>query len=168
MTMTKPTPNLSLVLPKKLLKEAALAFSAGAFGGLINSLTVWLFGLIGVTALLGVKIAPALIPPWLYPRLVWGGLWGFLFLLPLYVPIYGLARQPFWLRGLWLSLVPSLVQLLIVFPAKDGKGLLGLSLGLLTPLFVLLFNAVWGVSTSFLLELTKTKPTLTNEPPAHL
>ena len=34
----------------------------------------------GVTALFGVAIAPTLTPTWLYPRIVWGGLWGFLFL----------------------------------------------------------------------------------------
>jgi hypothetical protein len=154
MTITDPTKNLSLVLPKSLLREVAIAFSAGSFGGLTNSLTVWLFGLIGIPLLLGVKIAPALTPAWLYPRLVWGGLWGFLFLLP----IYALSRKPFWVRGLWLSLVPTLVQLLLVFPIKDGRGLLGLSLGVLTPLFVLLFNAVWGFSTAFLLEQVKVKP----------
>ena len=153
MTITDPTKNLSLILPKSLLREAALTFSAGSFGSLINSLTVWLFGLIGITLLLGVKIAPALTPAWLYPRLVWGGLWGFLFLLP----IYALSRQPFWVRGLWLSLIPTAVQLLLVFPIKDGKGLLGLSLGILTPLFVLLFNAVWGVSTAFLLQHLRAK-----------
>ena len=47
------------------------------------SLTVWIFGVIGITYALGVKIAPALSAPWLYPRLVWGGIWGLLFLVPL-------------------------------------------------------------------------------------
>ncbi|MBF2028518.1 MAG: hypothetical protein IGS48_17435 [Oscillatoriales cyanobacterium C42_A2020_001] len=107
-----------------------------------------MFGAIGITGLLGVKIAPAFTPAWLYPRIVWGGLWGFLFLLSL--PF--LARKSAWIQGLVLSLVPSLVQLLLVFPVKDGKGFLGLGLGLLTPLFVLLFNAVWGVGTAFLLH----------------
>lgn len=150
MTVTDPTRNASLNIPRSFLRQATLAFGSGAFGGLINSLTVWLFGLIGITGLLGVKLAPALTPEWLYPRLVWGGLWGFLFL----IPIYSLIRQPGWLTGLLLSIAPTLVQLLIVFPAKD-KGLLGLSLGVLTPLFVLLFNAVWGISTAFWLHLAE-------------
>ena len=64
------------------LGTAMLAFSAGALGGLANSLAVWLFGALGITLALGVGIAPGLTPAWLYPRIVWGGLWGFLFLLP--------------------------------------------------------------------------------------
>ncbi|HIK17020.1 MAG TPA: hypothetical protein IGS53_17275 [Leptolyngbyaceae cyanobacterium M33_DOE_097] len=135
------------------MRQASIAFSAGAFGGLVNSLTVWLFGLIGITPLFGVKIAPALTPAWLYPRLVWGGLWGLLFLLP----IHYLIRKPLWFYGLLFSLLPSLVQLLLVFPVKDSKGLFGLALGGLTPLFVLLFNAVWGIATAFWLHLSDRK-----------
>ena len=43
---------------------------------------------------------------------------------------------------------PSLVQLLIVFPAR-GAGALGSELGTLTPLLVLLLNAVWGLVASW-------------------
>jgi hypothetical protein len=49
-------------------------FSAGAFGAIINSIVVWIFGVIGLTAALGVAIAPDLTPAWLYPRIVWGGI----------------------------------------------------------------------------------------------
>ena len=66
-----------------IFQNAALAFSAGALGGLANSLFIWILGVAGVTAALGVAIAPELTAGWLYPRLVWGGLWGALFLLPL-------------------------------------------------------------------------------------
>ncbi len=48
-------------------------------------------------AALGVKIAPAFTPAWLYQRLVWGGLWGWLFLLPVnraILPGAGPALQP--------------------------------------------------------------------------
>jgi len=53
---------------------------------------VWAAGTYHLTARLGVGIAPALTPNWLYPRLVWGGLWGFLFMLPLH--------GRWWLRGI--------------------------------------------------------------------
>jgi hypothetical protein len=66
-----------------LAKKLSLVFAAGCLGGLLNSLAVWIFGVIGITPALGVKIAPQLSAPWLYPRLVWGGIWGLLFLLPL-------------------------------------------------------------------------------------
>jgi hypothetical protein len=122
-----------------LPRDLGAAFSAGAFGGLINGLCAWFFGQLGITQALGVKIAPGLSAAMLYPRIVWGGLWGFLFLL-------GWPGGSAWRRGLTLSLGPTIFQLLYIFPVKAGKGLLGLELGLLTPAFVILFNAVWGLA----------------------
>jgi len=120
------------------LKKLALAFSAGALGGLANSLLLWALGIGGVTAALGVAIAPELTPAWLYPRLVWGGLWGGLLLAPL------LSAAP-WKRGLLLGLAPASVQLFIVFPYKAEKGVAGLALGEMTPVVVLFVNLAWGV-----------------------
>jgi hypothetical protein len=124
-----------------LTKKISLVFAAGCFGGLLNSLAVWFFGELGITSALGVKIAPALTASWLYPRLVWGGIWGALFLLPL------LQRQHFY-RGLIFSLGPTIVQLFVVFPMKAHKGVMGLDLGMLTPVFVIVFNAIWGLAAA--------------------
>ncbi len=126
------------------LKKTALCFSAGCAGGLANSVVVWLAGAIGITAALGVSIAPSLSPAWLYPRIVWGGLWGFLFLIPV------LRDQPY-VRGLVWSLGPTAVQLLIIFPLVANKGVFGLELGMLTPLLVFLFNGVWGLKAAAIL-----------------
>ena len=123
---------------KNFLKDLSLTYAAGTVGGLVNSLAAWLFGAIGITAALGVKSAPELTATFLYPRLVWGGLWGFLFLLPF------LRGSVVW-RGIVYSLGATLVQLFVVFPFKLGKGWLGLDLGALTPLLVIFFNIVWGV-----------------------
>ncbi len=123
-------------------------FAAGCFGGLVNSLVVWLFGYYHLTYLFGVKISPSLTLPWLYPRIVWGGIWGFVFLLPLRA---GSAVR----NGLLLSLGPTLVQLLVVFPYKAYKGFLGMDLGTLTPLFVLIFNAFWGVAAALWLRTAR-------------
>lgn len=133
------------------MHAALLVFAAGALGGLANSVAVWLFGVLHVTTALGVAVAPAASPEWLYPRLVWGGLWGFLFLSPT-------PAGPWWLRGLVFSLGPSLVQLLIVFPIKTDAGLLGLGLGALTPVFVLIFNAVWGLVAAWAIKAARTAP----------
>ena len=65
-----------------IFRTLSLVFAAGCVGAVANSLMVYLFGHLGINAALGVKIAPNLTPSWLYPRIVWGGLWGFLFLLP--------------------------------------------------------------------------------------
>jgi hypothetical protein len=122
---------------RNLARKTSLVFAAGCLGGLLNSLAVWIFGDLGITAAAGVKIAPQLSPAWLYPRLVWGGIWGLLFLLPM-------LSGRIWSRGLIFSLGPTLVQLFVVFPMKANKGMMGIDLGLLTPLFVVVFNAIWG------------------------
>jgi hypothetical protein len=128
-----------------LFRNLSLVFAAGCFGGLVNSLAVWFFGETGITAALGVNLAPELTARWLYPRLVWGGMWGALFLFPL-------LRDSVVLRGAIYSLGPSFVQLFIVFPVKAGKGTMGLELGVLTPLFVLFYNALWGIAAGYWLK----------------
>jgi hypothetical protein len=126
---------------KNVILALSLVYAAGSVGGLINSLAVLLVGFSGITTALGIGIAPPLSAAWLYPRLVWGGLWGFLFLIPF-------GKSPF-LRGVIYSVGPTLVQLFIVFPFKDDKGMMGMDLGVLTPLLVIIANMVWGVVTSY-------------------
>jgi len=128
------------------LRKTSLYFAAGSLGGLVNSIAVWLFGAYGINAALNVAIQPRLTPGWLYPRIVWGGIWGLLFLLPL-------IKSRFVLRGLMVSLGPTLVQLFYIFPTVQHKGMLGLKLGLLTPLLVILFNAIWGIAATFWLRM---------------
>lgn len=130
------------------VKEVSLTFAAGVLGGLANSLTVWGFGAVGLNQLLGVALAPALTLAWLYPRLVWGGLWGWLFLLRF-------PRLTYPSRGFIFSLGPSLVQIFIIFPLKAQKGVGGIELGYLTPLLVLFFNAVWGLVTALWLKWSR-------------
>jgi hypothetical protein len=132
------------------VKEVSLTFAAGVLGGLANSLTLWFFGALGLSQLLGVNLAPQLTPAWLYPRLVWGGLWGWLFLLTF-------PRLTYPSRGLVLSLGPSLVQILLVFPLKAHKGIGGIDLGYLTPLLVLLFNAIWGLVAALWLKWSRSR-----------
>jgi hypothetical protein len=130
------------------MRNLSLVFMAGCWGGLWNSLAFWLFGVLGIPAALGIHSnPPALTTAFLYPRLVWGGLWGLLFLLP------G-GRWSFPARGLIFSLAPTLVQLCLVFPLMAHKGILGLQLGVLTPLFVVFYNAIWGYAAGWWLNWT--------------
>lgn len=126
---------------KRFVIKTGLVFAAGSLGGLLNSFAVWFLGQKGVPALLEVKIAPNWSAAWLYPRLVWGGIWGALFLLPV-------LRKSVFGRGLLFSLGPTLVQLFYVFPMVAGKGMLGLALGDFTPLFVVFYNLVWGITAA--------------------
>jgi hypothetical protein len=135
-------------IPRIIVRNLSFVFAAGCLGGFVNSIAVWLFGYVGITALFKVQIAPTLTASWLYPRIVWGGIWGFVFLLPF-------LQRKYLYKGILLSLLPSLVQLFIVFPLKANKGILGVELGSLTPIFVLIFNFVWGITAAFWLKISK-------------
>ncbi len=126
---------------RKFFLKLTVVFSSGCVGGLANGLAVWFSGAIGITAALDVQIAPALTPPYVYQKVVWGGIWGILLLLPM-------LRDSIWFRGFVLSLGPTIVQLFIVFPIRLNKGLMGSELGVLTPLFVLIYNAIWGMGAA--------------------
>ncbi|MEN8136076.1 MAG: hypothetical protein ABFS18_11170 [Thermodesulfobacteriota bacterium] len=130
------------------MKKIMIYFAAGCLGALANSLAVWFFGTTGITGSAGVSIAPALTPTWLYPRIVWGGLWGLLFLLPLW-------KTNIYTKGALLSLAPTAIQLFVIFPLKAHKGMAGLELGLLAPLFVLFFNWIWGVAAAAAIKLSR-------------
>ncbi|MEE8247374.1 MAG: hypothetical protein V3S87_08950 [Alphaproteobacteria bacterium] len=131
---------------QSIVRNLSFVFTAGALGGLANSAALWGAGGVGLTGALGVAIAPSLTAAWLYPRLVWGALWGLVFLLPF-------SRERWVARGLVASLAPSLVQLFGVFPWQLNMSMLGLELGALTPVVVLAVNAVWGVATSWWLRI---------------
>ncbi len=111
------------------MNKILVFFAAGCLGGLANSLTVWIFGNFDITSSLGVAISPSLNLNWLYPRIVWGGLWGLTFVLPVY-------KSNLFFKGTMLSLLPTIVQLFVVFPFQVHKGMAGLELGLYTPVFV--------------------------------
>jgi hypothetical protein len=130
-----------------LTRTLSLTFAAGVVGALANSLAAWASGAYGVSQALGVSLAPGFTLAWLYPRLVWGGLWGLLFALPLARPS-GLAL------GLLLGLAPAAYQLFVVFPQRGG-GLLGLEHGTLTPVLVLVFTGIWGITAALWLRLVR-------------
>lgn len=122
-------------------RQLSLAFAAGVVGALANSAFLWAAAATGLTEALGVRIAAPFTSAWLQPRILSGGIWGLLFLLPL-------ASQRWVAQGLALSLLPSLVQLFVIFPQRTSAGMLGTGLGSLTPVVVVAANAVWGLAAS--------------------
>jgi len=127
----------------------AVCFVGGMLGGLACSLFIWMLGNWGITALLNVQIAPALTANWLYPRLVWGGIWAIPYFLSVGIPR---TRRQWVRKSLYLSLLPTLYMLFFVFP-QLGKGQAGLALGTLTPAVVLATNLVWGLFTGVFTRL---------------
>jgi hypothetical protein len=130
------------------MRKLLLVFGAGALGGLVSSLLVWQFGYMGVNRALGVAIAPDLTLNWLYPRIVWGGLWGFLFILPI-------LRSRLLAQSLVFALFPALAQLFIFYPYHTNAGIAGLNLGMLTPVLVFFFSWIWALSTAVALRLSR-------------
>lgn len=130
------------------MKKLLVFFAAGCLGALANSIALWLLGYFDITHTMNVSIAPKLTPEWLYPRIVWGGIWGFTFALPFF-------NSRLISKGSVLSLLPTLVQLFVVFPYKAHKGMAGLELGILTPVLVLFLNWIWGFNTAITIKLAK-------------
>lgn len=124
-----------------LLQRIALAYLAGTIGGLANSLMNWAGFASGLAQLLGNPLVPGFTAAWLYPRLVWGGLWGLLFLTPF------MTARPV-VRGLVLSALPSAAMLFFFLP-RQGQGILGLEMGYGTPFFVIACNLAWGLFAGF-------------------
>ena len=129
-------------------RNLSILFAAGCLGGLFNSLAIWAAGKYGIMSMLDVRIAPHLTAKWLYPRIVWGGIWGALFLIPLFK---GKTIR----RGLFMSIGPTAVQLFVIFPHVANKGVMGMALGTFTPLFVVIFNAIWGITAAFWIKFAR-------------
>ena len=130
------------------MKNVLVVFAAGCLGALIQVLVMWLFTRYGVTHSLNVNITGSLAPNWIYPRIIWGGMWGFLFLLPI-------LTSSVFMRSFVIALIPTGVQLFIIYPFYQGKGIGGLTLGILTPFVVLFFYWIWSLATTVTLKLAK-------------
>lgn len=115
-----------------------LCYAAGAAGAFTNTLLGHLMSQAGLMGALGTRLLIPFGTPSLYARLVWGGLWGLVFVLP------PLQKLPPVKAGLLVSLAPSAAQLFYFFP-RAGAGPLGERFGWTTPLVVLALNALWGV-----------------------
>ena len=129
----------------RLPRSLSLGFAAGAVGGLLCGLVMWFCGEIGIADHYHVQIRPQLTLPWIYSRVVWGGLYGFLFALPF-------MEDSYFLRGLVYSAIPSLVTLFILFPIFQHKGIMGARLGDLAWVAVVGYNTVWGLSAGLWLK----------------
>lgn len=129
----------------KFFKNLSLVFAAGCVGGLVKALAAAAFSHAGINLALGSKMARVLSAQLLYDHVVWGGIWGLLFLIPL-------RRLSYYWRGVLFSLGQTALQLFFIFP-KMGQDLLGLKLGATTPFLVLFFGVLWGLAAGLWLKL---------------
>jgi len=130
------------------LKTLIFVFIAGALGGFTSGVLVWLFGAIGLTPATGFNMTPDLSFGWMSGRVFASGVWGIIFL----IPVYNASALK---KGALLGILPWLSSILYVLPFKLNAGWLGLEMGYGTPLWTLFFGVFWGVSgTLFLAKIS--------------
>ncbi len=123
-----------------MIRKISAAFTGGALGGLVDSINIWAMGKTGISDLIGLAMKPEFTGPWLYQRMVWGGIWMLLLLLPLW-------KDRLLMRGALFSLLPSAMMLFMVLPSM-GKGMFGLGFGTITPVVVVGLNMIFGMVAS--------------------
>ncbi len=131
----------------KIIRNISGAFTGGALGAFIDSFNIWFMGKIGLSDLIGITMKPEFTAPWLYKRMIWGGIWMLLLLLPV-------MKNRIYLRGMACSLVPSAMMLFLVLPSM-GKGMFGLGFGPLMPGVVIGLNFIYGMFASYWYTLVK-------------
>ena len=119
-------------------RQATLDFAAGALGALAAVIVLVILGALAIIP------APEVTKSWLYTMIVWGGLWGFLFLIP--------WNASWWLRGLVFSLGPSAGVWFVIYPYVANAGLFGLGRGVVAPFVPLVANGAWGLLAAWWLE----------------
>ena len=128
----------------------AVCFTAGLLGAVVSSLFLWSCNEWGVTAMLKVNMVQTLNLAELYPKMMVGGLWGLVYFFTVGIP----RHRRHWVRkGLWFSLLPSLVAIFYLYPYIYHHGMAGFDLGTLTPLLIVVTNLVWGLFTGFFARL---------------
>lgn len=125
----------------RLIRNISGAFTGGALGGLLDSFNIWAMGKTGISDAIGITMKPEFTGPWVYKRMIWGGIWMLLLLIPL------MANRVL-VRGMLISLLPSAMMLFVVFPAM-GKGVYGLGFGTLMPVVVIVLNGIYGAFASY-------------------
>lgn len=128
----------------------AVCFVAGMLAAVISALFVWLCNKWGITTFLNIQISQTFKLSALYPQIFTGGLWGLLYFFTVGIP----RHRRHWIRkGLWFSLIPSLVTLFYLYPQVYHKGLAALDLGMFAPLLIVTTYLIWGFSIGFFTRL---------------
>ena len=128
----------------------AVCFTAGLLGAIASSFFLWGCHEWGVFAMLGVKMKQTLDLPTLYPQMMVGGLWGLVYFFTVGIP----RHRRHWVRkGLYFSLLPSLVAIFYLYPYVYHRGMAGFDLGMFTPLVIVVTHLVWGLFTGFFARL---------------
>lgn len=134
--------------PDTAARNFSLALAAGLLGALANRIALWALGLAGVIPAQQIAFpVPEPLRLWFYTALVWGALWGLLFLLP--------WRAKWWLRGIVFGFGPTLGVWLVIYPLVANAGLFGLNRGPMALVIPFIANnIVWGLVASWWYDRT--------------
>jgi hypothetical protein len=116
-----------------------LGFGAGAFGACVLAVVAFVLARSGLPQQIGVASPPADLA-FLYRLVVWGGIWGFLFVIPV-------MSRLWWLKGIVIGLLASAALTLYFSPAL-GRG------PALQLVYIVVLNSVWGIATGLWWTLT--------------
>ncbi|WP_299004467.1 hypothetical protein [uncultured Shewanella sp.] len=130
------------------MKRVLVLFGAGCIGALLASLLFWLLTYLGLGHYVKFPYFPVLSAGWLYPKVLWGGVYGLLLLIPI-------LESKLWLKVILLSILITLVHLFIALPFSVYRGAAGLNIGLYAFLFALLFNFLWASITALTVKFAK-------------
>lgn len=126
---------------KSWLRLFALCYAAGTAGALAEGGAVWVLRQFAVSAGFAAQLAGAQ-HGGLYARLVWAGLFGLLFALPM-------LRSSLLLRGVLVGSLVALLQALIIPLLQHA----GLHLLAWSTLWLWLASVVWGIAAAAVLRL---------------
>lgn len=128
----------------------SVCFCAGMIGALGYSLLAAMLQQFGVLKLAGITLTFSLTPTEIYPRLIWGGVWG----LAYFLTVAPSRARIHWIRkGLWLGLLPAAFQLFVLFPQAGDTYWAGIHYGQTTPLLIVALCVVWGGLTGLFSRL---------------
>lgn len=116
-----------------LLRLLTLGFGAGAFGACILGLVAFALGRLGVPEMLGLTMPAPKLPEALYRAIVWGGIWGLLFVVPAF-------NRPWWFKGIIIGLLATVALVLYFAPALRGGPAWGIVYA------AVLNGIVWGLA----------------------
>ena len=130
------------------MKSSLFVFGVGNLGTLLALMLLFLLQILGLNHFINMPNLPLLSGIWLYPKLVWGGLFALAFLLPF-------MNNQVLFKGVIVALLITLVGLVIPLPFSIFNGARGLSIGLNTFALLFAFNLVWALITSLMIKLIK-------------
>jgi hypothetical protein len=108
-----------------------LGFGAGAFGACILAVVAFVLARLGIPKQLGVASPPTDLA-FLYRLIVWGGIWGFLLVVPL-------MNRAWWLKGIIIGLLATTALIFFFAPPLQQAPAMQI-------IYIAVLNSIWGVA----------------------